>query len=79
VSGDLRWCEDCQDHHHPDRYRTKAAVYADLLIECDSLLSLILHRERMGLSEQTIRDLNALLARLRPRTDSIIALGEPDA
>jgi hypothetical protein len=39
-----------------------------LLMACDSLLSLIRHREPR-LSEQTIRDLDALLPRLRRRTD----------
>jgi hypothetical protein len=41
----------------------------ELLMACDSLLSLIRHRERTGLSEQTIRDLDALGPRLRTRTD----------
>lgn len=44
----------------------------DLLIRCDSLLSLIRHREKGGLSEQTIRDLDELLRPLRARTDEIV-------
>lgn len=44
----------------------------DLLIQCDSLLSLIRHREPSGLSEQTIRDLDDLLHPLRKRTDEIM-------
>lgn len=43
----------------------------DLLIQCDSLLSLIRHRE-YSLSEQTIRDIDALLISLRQRSDHII-------
>lgn len=45
----------------------------DLLIECDAWLSLIRHRELHGLSEQTIRDLDDLLPRLRKATDNITA------
>jgi hypothetical protein len=45
----------------------------DLLIRCDSLLSLIRYRESTGLSEQTKRDLADLLPPLRRRTDEIIA------
>lgn len=42
----------------------------DLLVRCDSLLSLIRHREaRGGLTEQTISDLDGLLPALRRRTD----------
>lgn len=44
----------------------------DLLIEADSLLSLIRYRESRGLSRDTIRDLDDILTRLRPRTDEII-------
>ena len=44
----------------------------NLLIRCDSLLSLIRHRERFGLSEQTIRDLDELIPKLRRETDAII-------
>lgn len=43
----------------------------ELLLSADSLLSLIRHREATGLSQQTIRDVDALLARLRPRTNAI--------
>jgi hypothetical protein len=44
----------------------------DLLIRCDSLLSLIRYRESSGLSEQTVRDLDELLPKLRPVTDDIV-------
>jgi hypothetical protein len=44
---------------------------AELLMQCDSLLSLIRYRESAGLSEQTVRDLDALLPPLRARTDEI--------
>lgn len=43
----------------------------DLLVECDSLLSLIRYRESSGLSEQTIRDIDKLLGPLRRQTDQI--------
>lgn len=43
----------------------------NLLIKCDSLLSLIRYRERHGLSEQTIRELDELLPRLRMATNEI--------
>lgn len=44
----------------------------DLLIRCDSLLSLIRYREASGLSAQTIRDLDELLGPLRARTGEIV-------
>jgi hypothetical protein len=45
----------------------------NLLIECDSILSLIRYREKGGLSEQTLADLDHdLLSRLRARTDALI-------
>lgn len=44
----------------------------DLLIRCDSLLSLIRYREMSGLSEKTIHELDELLRPLRTRTDEII-------
>ena len=45
-----------------------------LLMESDSLLSLIYNRERHGgLSEQSCREVIDLLRRLRPRTDRIAA------
>lgn len=49
-----------------------------LLIWCDSLLSLIRYRERKGLSEQTIRDLDGLLPALRYRTDELTRLATAD-
>lgn len=49
----------------------------DMLIQCDSLLSLIRHREARGLTEQTIRDLDELLRPLRARTDEIIQTRRP--
>lgn len=45
----------------------------DLLIRSDSLLSLIRYREATSLSDQTVRDLDALLGPLRQRTNAIIA------
>lgn len=47
----------------------------ELLIQCDSLLSLIRYRERAGLSEQTVKDIDALLPHLRRRTDDLIRPG----
>lgn len=43
----------------------------ELLIRCDSLLSLIRHREAGGLTALTIHDLDELLPKLRARTDEI--------
>lgn len=51
-----------------------------LLIEADAILSLIRHRESVGLSETTIRYLDYdLLPRLRRRTDQIITERRADA
>jgi len=44
-----------------------------LLIQCDSLLSLIFYREKRGLSEQTMLDVRELLPALRRETDTITA------
>jgi hypothetical protein len=44
---------------------------AELLVACDSLLSLIRHRESRGLTVQTIADLDGLLPQLRARTSEI--------
>src|ERR1044072_2922878 len=43
----------------------------ELLVQCDSLLSLIRYREPRGISEQTARDIDKLLGMLRKRTDEI--------
>lgn len=60
-------------HGHPE-YGTRIEwPDDDLLIQCDSLLSLIRHRESLGLTEQTVRDLDELLRPLRMRTDEIVA------
>lgn len=45
---------------------------AELLIAADSLLSLIRYRESRGLDEQTVRDLDELLPKLRRRTDELV-------
>lgn len=42
-----------------------------LLIEADSLCSLIYHRERHRLDDRTVRDLDVLVRKLRPVTDRI--------
>jgi hypothetical protein len=47
----------------------------DLLIQADSLLSLIRYREAAGLSQQTIRDLDSFLGRLRRRTAETVRSG----
>ncbi len=44
----------------------------DMFIVLDSLLSLIRYREKSGLSEQSIKDLDLVLPRLRWMTDNII-------
>jgi hypothetical protein len=50
---------------------TEPSTDEQLLIEADSILSLIRYRERGGLSQQTVRDVDDLLSKLRPRTDEI--------
>lgn len=44
----------------------------NLLIECDSLLSLIKHRESVGMLKQTKADIDQVLRKLRPRTEAIV-------
>jgi hypothetical protein len=43
----------------------------DLLIQADSVCSLILYREPSGLSEQTKIDLRELVTKLRVRSDRV--------
>lgn len=43
----------------------------NMLVRCDSLLSLIRYRESTMLSDSTIRELDELLAKLRPRTNEL--------
>lgn len=51
------------------RMPTMADSTRDLLVAADSLCSLILFREKRGLSEQTERELHELVGRLRAATE----------
>lgn len=49
----------------------------DLLLQCDSILSLILHRNPSQISELNRQDIETLLPRLRKRTDEISKRNRP--
>mgnify|MGYP006194916563 CR=1 FL=1 len=62
-------CPGCQEAAAIGQYRPEVDEVRGTLIQADSIMSLVRYRESTGLSEQSIKDLDAAISAVRRLTE----------